>query len=100
MFYALIDGKTNETGLREDLPDFTRNMFRVLDMLKHEIGNHAANETLFVSFVLMPMKTKIEQMLKESDACIIAGEPDDAKTQKIYQRILNGDELDFTDAIW
>lgn len=97
---VLVDGVINDVGLRKDLPDFTREMFRILDTLAHGIGKHATNEALLVSFVLMPMKIKIEQMLKESDACAIAGKPDAAKAKRIYQQILNGEDIDFTDGIW
>ena len=97
---TLIEGQIDEIGLCKDLPSFTRELFRILDTLEHGIGNHATNETLLVSFVLLPLRMKIEQMLENNSAYEIVGEPEKAKLKDIYDRILNGEEIGFSEGLW
>ena len=97
---VFVDGHNNEVGIRDDLTSFTREMFGALDALQAGIGNHATNEATFCSLVLIPLRMKVKEMLEGSASYAIAGEPDESKTKEIYQRILNGEDLDFEDGLW
>jgi hypothetical protein len=92
---VFVDGHNNGVGIRDDLASFTREMFGALDALRAGIGNHATNEALFCSLVLVPLRMKIEGMLASSTSYAIDGEPDEWKAKEIYLRILNGEDLDF-----